>query len=483
MNRIVLFLSVLLLICNTGMADTAQSDEQALDEFVDRVKVNRDRYKKNQDGQQKPVLTNNVDAPAAETSDGLLDQAEKNRDQYREDNESKEKSPVIMLQPASNITVKSEEKLKAVSRPSLPDWTSDASYVFIPINAGISTGMDVNTYSSGGKKIVNNISINLFMSGCDRLYGFNFGLFNFISEEMQGVQTGVFMNTTGYFAGLQAAGFINISADYTWAQAAGFMNISKDFLGIQGAGFMNISGDAYGVQGSGFMNVSANLWGAQGSGFMNIAGDVRGVQAAGFMNISADLYGVQVSTFNMAGNVAGVQAGVINIADDVKGVQAGILNIGGGDSYVPIGLFSIVTRGAETHLQVSMDESGIGYVTLAHGTRNVYNIYSIGKTLDSGLWLYGLGLGCTLLLGPVYLSIEGNSYGVTDIPVGISSLLSKIKLEAGFSFARNFALFAGVSLNGFYKFNSSHEVHPITENLYQIYNVRVWPGFYAGVRF
>jgi hypothetical protein len=246
----------------------------------------------------------------------------------------------------------------------------------------------LSTNGVKNSKIVNNVSLNLFLG---------------VSGGVENFEAGTFVNVDRYYVkGAQIAGFGNTVGGYARAaQLAGFYNITGSSLtGFQGAGFINIAGStATGAQLAGFANVAGAVKGLQAAGFLNITGQTdQAVQAAGFGNISGggETNFQGAGFFNVADDVEGAQlAGFMNIAGQVKGVQiAGFLNICDSIEGVPIGLINVVKKNGYRKMTLSVSE--IQYLNIAFklGVRELYNIYSFGKPFGpAGRWMFGGGLG------------------------------------------------------------------------------------------
>ncbi len=118
----------------------------------------------------------------------------------------------------------------------------------------------LSTNGAKNAKIVNDVSLNLFLGVSGGVEAFEGGLFmNIDKYYMHGAQLAGFGNVVGANVhGFQGAGFVNVAGGKTTgAQLAGFVNVTGDTLtGFQGAGFVNVTGNAKnGVQAAGFGNV------------------------------------------------------------------------------------------------------------------------------------------------------------------------------------------------------------------------------------
>ncbi len=264
-----------------------------------------------------------------------------------------------------------------------------------------------------------------------------------------------------------------------------------DRLTGAGAGIITLVGeDAVGAMAGVGNYVGGDLTGVQ-SGVVNVTvGGMRGAQS-GITNVVFGRFeGVQAGVANFAGGGTGAQFGVVNVAGRVRGLQAGLINISRELDGVPLGLINIVMKGGLTHGQVFYDELGAINAALLHGSRWVYNVYTLGIDQDQQWWTGGIGLGVHLPSGRSYLNIEATTSCVLKEGRWEDSgqvLIHRARAYVGARVARRAAVFAGASFNyaaaldggvpdlpkvlhGF-EFPVSSERH------------RFWPGLFAGVEF
>lgn len=367
------------------------------------------------------------------------------------------------------------------------------------------------------------------------------GFTNIIGRDVYGVQGAGFVNLSkGYVQGAQGSGFVNIVADSAKAiQGTGFVNYcGGDFSGIQGSGFANVAlGNVEGIQGTGFANVAfEDLKGVQGSGFMNVAlGTVDGVQGTGFANLSLhSLKGVQASGFlnvamdsieavqatgfiNVAlGKVKGAQlSGFANVASDtvdgfqasgflntakvLKGYQLGIFNYCDTvEKGVPIGLISYVRRGGLKNIEVWGGNGLYAGVTGKLGTEKLYTIFTAGTQLPKNndiYWATGLGLGSqeTWKNGMIF-GVELVSYSLltSDLYYKGGNSLVQLRLAFAKPITDKIALFASPNFNIAITDTMLFEEDQVASKLSSFsiysenvndYNVKMWPGIQAGIRF
>lgn len=311
----------------------------------------------------------------------------------------------------------------------------------------------------------------------------------------------------GYSAGttrLEMAGLFNINrADMTGVQLAGLFNqVGGKVDGVQLAGLFNSNLDsAKGVQLAGLTNFTTGaVDGVQIAGIVNFSPKkVTGVQIAGVTNFTAtDLEGTQVAgVLNFAaGDVKGSQAGGVNFANKVNGFQLGVINYADSISGVPVGLFSFVRSGYHS-IEVSVNEVLPLSLAFRTGKREFYNIFFAGIRPEGNeqvTWSFGYGLGTSPRLGKkTYLNIEVSSEQLSQGGVHALNLINRGYLGAEFKATKNFALFAGPTVN-FRVYDTSYPFHPelFTYTNTKIHNdvyypedlgSQFWWGFKAGFRF
>jgi hypothetical protein len=194
------------------------------------------------------------------------------------------------------------------------------------------------------------------------------GIGNFAGGTMQGVQLAGIANVSNYeMQGLQFSGIANITnGTMQGMQFTGIANISNGTSqGLIGAGIANIAnGSSQGLYYAGILNYSEDFQGIAMSGIVNYAEATQGIQLAGLMNIAQDFQGIQV-------------AGLLNYADHAQGIQIGLLNLADHFEGVPIGLISWYNNGRH-QLDIWGSDGGMLYAGLKTGTREVYNMLSIG---------------------------------------------------------------------------------------------------------
>ena len=264
-----------------------------------------------------------------------------------------------------------------------PSEEIDTSLVGFPISLGmiLIPNFSQGIYFSHEDKVV---SFNILWGGARDVHGFQFSpLVNADSGELRGFQYASLANFVGGSSkGTQIAGLSNL--------------VSGDMSGTQISGLGNIvSGDSRGAQVAGLANIAkgrANY--GQIAGLGNIAsGGFAGAQIAGGVNLAgADSAGAQIGVVNIASHIAGTQVGLVNISDRIDGV--------------PVGLVNIEREGVHS-FQIWAENTSSVCAGLAFGTRNIYNIASIGAALgDQSSLETSLGVGGRLTIVPFFGALD-----------------------------------------------------------------------------
>lgn len=303
--------------------------------------------------------------------------------------------------------------------------------------------------------------------------GFEFaGVGNIDKEMVKGGQFAGVFNLINHLDGIQFAGVTNIvKGKANGAQFAGLLNISSDSAySASFAGFGNFNSSVVkGVQMAGFINTADTIKGFQGAGFINTAHEVEGTQAAGMINI--------------AKNVKGVQLGIINVADTVDGVSIGIFN------FVKNGYRRFEVYGGETFH---------GNVAFKFGTQHFYSIMAGGvhiRDQQDYVWAYGFGFGSQLNLNQSWkLSLDATAYQIKEDgtwSIHDLNIINNLRVSFDRTFSKHFTLFFGPSFNVMVSEIYNVEDFSIGQDMppYTIYdetrsgtNVKMWPGFFIGIR-
>lgn len=282
-------------------------------------------------------------------------------------------------------------------------------FVALPFQASLTPGL--STHGRLSSQIINKVSVNIYGGYTAGVNGVEIGgLFNISKKDARYLQ----MATT----------FNAVSGNFTGVQMVGIYNQILDSLsGMQISGFGGlVKRHVKGVQLSGVANVSGSLRGAQLSGFGNITGgNMKGLQLA--------------ALFNYAGNLKGVQIGMINLADSSSGYSIGFLNL------VKKG------HGAVSVYANELVPFNIGWTS---GNRKLYNILTLGSSLNnsSRAYTFGFGFGREFVLSDklklnteithqnVYLGNWKDRPIIYRFQTGLNIKLSKrLSINAGPSFS------------------------------------------------
>jgi hypothetical protein len=324
--------------------------------------------------------------------------------------------------------------------------------------------------------VTNKVSLNILAGYAGGIRGVEFtGLVSVLQNNLNGAQ----------FAGL---GNIVLN-EARGAQFAGLMNVNIGISkGFQTAGLLNINAEATNsCMVAGFMNLATGGKATMLSGFTNInAGADKGAQITGFANINTGkLNGVQVAGFfNYAGKLSGVQIGTFNYVDSLE-------------RGVPIGFLSFVRNGYMA-FELSTTETLYGVMSFKTGTRKFYNILSVGGGYrnDLSLFAWGYGIGTLIPVArKVELNLEGLCYQVNEGEwfTDHLNLLNKINLTVAWNIKKHLTLFGGPSWNVTVSDVLDDTGDPMVPNIapWEVfnettdngYNVQMYPGFTAGIRF
>ena len=346
-------------------------------------------------------------------------------------------------------------------------------------------------------KTVNDVSINTFLgisAGNEELEISGFSNVNLYYTK--GLQIAGFGNVTGLLGrnyqseGLQVAGFANLVGNsYKGVQASGFDNVSKEFTGLQAAGFANVNiktTDAF--QAAGFANLSYETDSVfQAAGFANVA--LKGKsksQIAGFANVANEVEGIQAAGFiNIAHKVKGLQlSGFINICDSIDGVSLGFINF--------------VKENGYRAYEFSLSEWAPFQFNFKMGTKDFYNIYSVGKVFNSwDKYSFGFGLGHIFKLSDdAELNLDVINHHIFSIAFNdrwnynwsdnnnMLQIKPTVKRNIGNGVCLNF----GPTLNYNYGFRwnnspSTYNIQPFWKQLNSSNQKpsRLWVGFTAGI--
>ena len=304
------------------------------------------------------------------------------------------------------------------------------------------------------------------------------------------------LNVVGQAARLEGAevglGLNWILEDARWFQlAVGANLVGGSFQGVQLAGGANVvKGRVEGAQ----LAVGAS-WASRGVRGFQVADGLAwtealvGVQLAAVTR-STDAHGGQVGIVNVGGSIEGLQLGLVNVATGkVRGAQIGLLNVADDVEGAPIGLVSWVRKGM-LRGQVWGSDTALSNVGLQLGSRHVYSLVSAGVTPSDGKarWLAGFGLGGHLPITETLwsaLDVSALAVGRGDDTEGQPALL-RVRLSLGWQASDRFGVFGGPALNVYSSEKDDGKDLVLGGPSYTDTRggrrVRVWPGFFLGVR-
>ncbi len=237
-------------------------------------------------------------------------------------------------------------------------------------------------------------------------------------------------------------------------------------------GVVNIIGeDVYGVQ-AGVAN-----W---------VSRDLTGLQAGVVNVVLGEASGLQAGVVNYATNPRFAQAGVVNVTGTARGIQLGVVNVAVENEGIPIGLVSVVLKGGQTHAQAWYDEMGLINLALIHGTKTVYNIYTVAVDSRFEDVAVGLGLGVHIPLQQLFLNIEAIGSGVSTVDnLSERGFLARARIYLGYNL-KFLSLIGGVTFNYLTDVNStdiSLEPFHTYEFGFSSAKHRFWPGLFIGVQY
>jgi hypothetical protein len=351
----------------------------------------------------------------------------------------------------------------------------------------------LGTNGTNAPDITNEFSINLFAGyngGLDGVELSGFGAM--LKNDMKGTQISGFGNIVmGTGKGFQGAGQFNyVQKEFTGVQASGFANIIMDNAKAwQISGFTNVTaGKIDGAQLSGFANYAEGTTVGQVGSFANVnKGDLTGVQFAGFANVNTEkTEGIQVAGFsNYTKVLKGVQIAPFNYVDSLE-------------KGVPIGIFSIVKNGYRA-FEISANETLYGNISFKTGTKQFYNIVSVGASYqnDMILWGFGYGFGTLIDLKKNWdLSFELLSYLINEDEWFTEAINThnKVQFTTSKKVSENLRIFGGITWNVNISetidddgnaFKSSITPWDVFDETYTSdnINIKMYPGFTAGIRF
>lgn len=321
----------------------------------------------------------------------------------------------------------------------------------MPFNIGIAPVAELNR-AFGGDPVINNLSLSFGATGAYRVDGIQMALgAAWTTEDMRGIQLAIGgVGARGKVSGIQAA-----------------------------AGVAVARGDLRGLQ-----NAAVNL------GF----GRVSGVQM-GMIQWANHLHGVQLGAVNVVESAQGMQVGLVSIATGkVEGLQVGLITYAD-EADAAIALVPITKQGG-VHVDVWTSDVHLVNVALRFRARKTYSFIAGGvHPFGAGAsWSAGLGFGGPLLERPkIRLELDnGIHVGNAGLRVsGVPFVLDTLRLTIGWTPAKRFALWGGVTGNvlllpaaagredfvpGYFPRSS---LAPEGSKM----AVKAWPGFVVGFEF
>jgi hypothetical protein len=354
------------------------------------------------------------------------------------------------------------------------------------------------------------------------------------SDSLDGLQLSLAGNIAQYeMVGAQIGGFYQLSyGPARGMQLAWGVNMALGGLrGLQAAPFANVSnGELHGLQVAMVNFNRGSLHGLQ-AGLVNLnAGDVRGVQAGLVNVVKSDIHGLQAGLINLNGlaaesngapvgqasgngsvemcngamvglvnvgrKVHGAQVGLVNIASEVEGAQVGLVNFAKKSEGASIALLPIVLDGYNHGLLWYSDQSALN-IGAKLGTKHVYVVLGVGMTRDQYTnghrefsSTFGIGGHITPLPGPFFLDVDASwtQFATLAHWQEEQRQLTSLRVQAGWQFARHFAVIAGPTLNAQVAQNPDDRAPRGIEFAEQVWHrgdhtVRMYPGLIAGLQF
>ncbi len=249
--------------------------------------------------------------------------------------------------------------------------------------------------------------------------------------------------------------------------------------------------------------------GLQLSLFGNVVrGHIRGAQIAQGFNSARSVRGGQSAFVNHAGTVHGAQVGTVNLVGDLTGAQVGLLNVGGKVGGAQVGLFSFAesataqvalfsaTREFGVRPEVWTSDTALLNIGLRFPARRTYTemvlgLHPLGSSNEA--WVFGVVFGVHTPLGnKLFIDVDIATLGVANglgfqQPLGS---LSKLRLSVGWQPLKHVAIFGGPTFNALsdrVEGETRDTVRPGYGWAYTAKHgsdrLRLWPGFFAGIRF
>jgi hypothetical protein len=299
----------------------------------------------------------------------------------------------------------------------------------------------------------------------------------------------IFNLTGGDFTGVQFTGAANWAGNgiHGWQAAGGFNYAGGQSKGLQLATGANvITGSMIGTQLAVGFNSASQITGVQTSVGANHAGSVTGVQASVAANVADDVSGLQLGLVNIGKRVSGVQLGLVNIADS---------------SSASIGLVNFITDGIHD-LGGEVSELGEGLVGRIGG-RRVYTLFFLGGTDErggpdlhlgvGGTPIFGLGVGFHFKFGdwsvdPEFLGrhmlATMAENGNPRIAIWENHILATARVAFGVPLFGRLQFVFGPTFNTLFDYDKAFSQYAYGWTIvHPGYQMKLWPGAFAGIRF
>ncbi|HJX65911.1 MAG TPA: caspase family protein [Polyangia bacterium] len=307
---------------------------------------------------------------------------------------------------------------------------------------------------------------------------------NVSNGELRGVQGALINVNRGSLVGLEA-GLANFNSGDVRGLEAGLLNIVKGDLHGEQAGLLNVvKGEVHGLQ-AGLVNITGMA--AQSSGAQIGLANANGTVGA--------YSGAMVGLVNVGRNIHGAQVGLVNIADEVDGVQLGLANFAVKNRGVSLGLVPVVLDGYHRGAAWFSDASALN-LGAKLGTRHVYVVLAAGMTRDRAdngnrefSCTFGIGGHFTPWRRPFFLDVDVSNTTFSDGDGRDEHRqISSLRLQAGWQFARYFAVVAGPTLNVQVAPDAEDRAPRgigFAEGVWHSrgHTVRMYPGLVAGLQF
>ena len=188
--------------------------------------------------------------------------------------------------------------------------------------------------------------------------------------------------------------------------------------------------------------------------------------------------------------------GLVNVASEVEGAQVGLVNFARKNNGVSLALLPIVLDGYHRGLLWYSPDSALN-LGAKLGTKHVYVVLGVGMTRDNYTnghrefsSTFGIGGHITPVPGPFFLDVDATwtQFATLAHWQHEQRVVTSLRIQAGWQFARHFAVIAGPTLN-VQGAQSPDDRTPrgvgFAEQVWHRgdYTVRMYPGLVAGLQF